>query len=154
MRLPACLHPVLPGTTLLTLSLRQVAVDVVVFTLDKVDLPAHQLSEIRLSREKLPVLRPARRQPPAQHARPASRLPTHTLPTLSTHRQPASNPLCAGNPPRRSLLMKRLIFWGTIAAGATAAYLMYRRGHHRPSGARRRNPNLHRSNPKERTQPV
>ena len=24
--------------------------------------------------------------------------------------------------------MKRLVFWGTIAAGATAAYLMYRRG--------------------------
>ncbi len=24
--------------------------------------------------------------------------------------------------------MKRLIFWCTIAAGATAAYLMYRRG--------------------------
>lgn len=24
--------------------------------------------------------------------------------------------------------MKRLVFWGTIAAGATAAYLMHRRG--------------------------
>lgn len=24
--------------------------------------------------------------------------------------------------------MKRLFFWGTLAAGATAAYLMYRRG--------------------------
>ncbi len=24
--------------------------------------------------------------------------------------------------------MKRLVLWGTIAAGATAAYLMYRRG--------------------------
>ncbi len=24
--------------------------------------------------------------------------------------------------------MKRLLFWGTIVAGATAAYLMYRRG--------------------------
>ena len=24
--------------------------------------------------------------------------------------------------------MKRVVFWGTIAAGAAAAYLMYRRG--------------------------
>ena len=24
--------------------------------------------------------------------------------------------------------MKRLLFWGTLAAGVTAAYLMYRRG--------------------------
>ena len=25
-------------------------------------------------------------------------------------------------------IMKRLLFWGTLIAGATAAYLMYRRG--------------------------
>lgn len=33
--------------------------------------------------------------------------------------------------------MKRLIFWGTIAAGATAAYLMFRRGESFPTIARR-----------------
>ena len=33
--------------------------------------------------------------------------------------------------------MKRLFFWGTIAAGATAAYLMYRRGESLPTIARR-----------------
>jgi hypothetical protein len=25
-------------------------------------------------------------------------------------------------------IMRRLLFWGTVIAGATAAYLMYRRG--------------------------
>lgn len=33
--------------------------------------------------------------------------------------------------------MKRFIFWGTIAAGATAAYLMYRRGESVSTIARR-----------------
>ncbi len=33
--------------------------------------------------------------------------------------------------------MKRLLFWGTIAAGATAAYLMYRRGESVPTIARK-----------------
>lgn len=32
--------------------------------------------------------------------------------------------------------MKRLTFWLTIAAGATAAYLMYRRGESLPSIAK------------------
>ena len=33
--------------------------------------------------------------------------------------------------------MKRLVFWGTIAAAATAAYLMYKRGESLPSIAQR-----------------
>ena len=28
----------------------------------------------------------------------------------------------------RGTMMKRFFFWGTLLAGATAAYLMYRRG--------------------------
>lgn len=37
--------------------------------------------------------------------------------------------------------MKRLSFWITIAAGATAAYLMYRRGESLPSIAKKTVPN-------------
>lgn len=33
--------------------------------------------------------------------------------------------------------MKRLFFWGTIAAGAAAAYLMYRRGESLPTIAKK-----------------
>jgi hypothetical protein len=30
--------------------------------------------------------------------------------------------------PFKGAVMKRVLFWGTIVAGAVAAYLMYRRG--------------------------